>query len=296
MSRIGSRSSSPGSGCLGAMLGGGRGGRGCSPRLVIALVVVGITLVSYFSMSSKNPVTGESQRIALTVDQEIALGLQAAPEMARQFGGLHPDSRLQELVERIGQRIVSRSKASLGGYQFDFHVLADDRTVNAFALPGGQVFITIALLAKLETDAQVAGVLAHEIGHVVARHGAEHLAKAQLTQGLTGAVVIAASDPESPGGAASAAMVAQAVGALINMKYGRDDELESDRLGLQFMAEAGYDPRAMIRVMEVLQAASGSGGRPEFLSTHPDPGRRIERIGETIAEMFPQGLPDDLEA
>src|SRR5690606_26163857 len=141
---------------------------------------------------------------------------------------------------------------------------------NAFALPGGQVFITAALLSRLRSEGQVAGVLGHEIGHVVARHGAEHMAKARLTQGLTGAAVLATYDPSDPSSRGSAA-VAALIGQMVNMRFGREDELESDRLGVRFMAEAGYDPRSMVEVMKVLQEAAGGGRQPEFFSTHPNP-------------------------
>jgi predicted Zn-dependent protease len=214
--------------------------------------------------------------------------------MLAQFGGLTPDPEAQALVDRVGGGIVGGSAAASTPYRFEFHLLADPQTINAFALPGGQVFITEALASRLETEGQLAGVLAHEIGHVVARHGAEHLAKAQLTQGLAGAAVIAAADPDDPGSSQQAAMVAMAVGQLVNMKFGRDDELESDRLGVRFLAESGYDPRAMIAVMEVLAASSRGQAPPEFFSTHPNPDRRIERIRAAIARTYPEGVPDGL--
>jgi len=170
--------------------------------------------------------------------------------------------------------------------------LADAETVNAFALPGGQVFITAALFERLQTEGQLAGVLGHEIGHVVARHSAEHIAKAQLMEGLTGAAVIAAYDPENPSSAQRAQMAA-VVGQLVSMKYGRDDELESDQLGVRFMTEAGYDPNALIGVMQIL-AESGGGGQPEFFSTHPNPENRVEKIEAAIAAEYPDGVPDGL--
>ena len=264
-------------------------------RLIIALIIAGISLFSYYRLRSKNPVTGETQHVSLTVDEEIALGLHAVPEMAAQFGGLLQDQEAQLLVDDVGQRIVARSAANKSDYRFEFHVLADMKTVNAFALPGGQIFITAALLEKLKTTGQVAGVLGHEIGHVVGRHGAEHLAKAQLTQGLTGAAVIAAYDPNNPRSTQASAAIAMMIGQLINMKFGRDDELESDKLGVQYMVEAGYDPRSMIKVMEVLREASQGGAPPEFFSTHPNPDRRIERIEEAIAAVLPNGVPENLE-
>lgn len=279
-------------------LGGRRSARGrslFSPRLLIALVIAGISLFSYYAASSRNPVTDEVQHVSMSPEQEIAMGLQAAPKMADQHGGLHSNREAQELVDDIGNQLVSVSTlAGKTEYPFEFHVLADEQTINAFALPGGQVFVTAGLLGRLDSDGKIAGVLAHEIGHVIERHGAEHLAKAQLTQGLTGAAVIAAYDPDNPRSYQSAA-VAMAIGQLVNMKFGRDDELEADRWGVRLTAEAGYDPRSMIGVMEVLAEASQGQKPPEFFSTHPDPGRRIERIEQAIRESFPDGIPEDLK-
>jgi predicted Zn-dependent protease len=246
-------------------------------RWVIALLIGAFGLVSYCSTTSDNPVTGEKQRVSLTAEEEIALGRQLAPQMAAQFGGVS-SSAMRERVQQVGARIVSRSAASKTPYKYSFHLLADRKTVNAFALPGGQIFITEALLGLLETEDELAAVLGHEVGHVLARHSAEHLAKQQLTQQLIGAVIVGS-------GSYDTAQLAQLAGSLITMKHGRDDELESDALGLRLVREAGYDPRAMIRVMQVLEKASGGSRQPEFASTHPSPANRIERIREQLAKQ-----------
>jgi beta-barrel assembly-enhancing protease len=261
-------------------------GRGGLPlgRLLIAGLIVVVSLISYFSSSQDNPVTGETQHIDLTVDQEIALGLQAAPEMAAQFGGLDPDPARQNIVKALGSKIVERSAAARTPYQYDFHLLEDPETINAFALPGGQVFITDGLLNRLESEGQLAGVLGHEIGHVVARHSAEQIAKTRLTEGLTGAAVIAAYDPNNPSSARTAQMAAL-IGQLVNLKFGRNDELEADFLGVCFINEAGYDPQEMIRVMEILAASSQGNEPPEFFSTHPNPESRIQRIQQAIQNI-----------
>jgi predicted Zn-dependent protease len=153
--------------------------------------------------------------------------------MASQFGGLSSDQQKQALVDEIGNRLVSKTEAGQTPYKFDFHLLADEQTINAFALPGGQIFITEGLMKLMRTEGELAGVLGHEIGHVVARHAAEHIAKAQLTQGLTGTAVLATYDPDDPSTQRTAA-VAALIGSLINMKFSRDDELEADRLGVRF--------------------------------------------------------------
>ncbi len=272
----------------------GRSGGGFAKgRLLVGLIMAGFALFSYFRSSVYNPITGEKQHVSISEEQEIALGLQAAPEMAQQYGGLHPDEQAQAMVDRVGESLVRNSAAAQTTYPFEFHLLADPQTVNAFALPGGPVFITAALYSRLQTEAQLAGVLGHEIGHVVARHGAQRIAQQELTQGLSGAVVMATYDPNNPGSQRTA-MIAMMIGNLINMKYGREDELQSDRLGVRFMAEAGYDPRALIGVMKILEEASGGARQPEFFSTHPNPENRIARIEEAIQEEFPNGLPEGL--
>lgn len=266
-------------------------------RLMIAVILAIVAIAGYFigTREEYNPITQENQRISLTVQEEIALGLQSAPQMAAEFGGLDADENLQAQIDEIGKRLVDASEASQTEYPFDFHILADTQTVNAFALPGGQVFITRALLNLLETEGEVAGVLGHEIGHVVGRHSAEQIAKSQLIQGLAGAASVGLYDPNNPQ-SATAAQMAQLVGAMVNMKYGRDDELQSDRLGVRFMSEAGYDPRSLIRVMEVLANAGGGARQPEFMSTHPDPGNRVQEIERAIEAEFPNGVPDDLQS
>jgi predicted Zn-dependent protease len=269
----------------------GRGGI----TLIIAAAMAIFALVRYFGSSQINAVTGEKQHVSISPGQEIALGLQAAPEMAQQFGGVADnDPEGPRAVDTVGQRVVQQSDAKKSPYKFQFHLLADGKTINAFALPGGQIFITEALFRKLRTEGELAGVLGHEVGHVIARHGAEHLAKQELTQGLTGAAVLASYDPNNPGSRNSAA-IAMAIGQLVSMKFGRQDELESDKWGVRLIAQSGYDPRAMLGVMEVLKQSANRGHTPEFFSTHPNPENRMKRIDEAIKSEFPGGVPEGLK-
>ncbi|HMX42016.1 MAG TPA: M48 family metallopeptidase, partial [Saprospiraceae bacterium] len=234
----------------------------------------------YYGNSSVNDITGETQHISMSTEQEIAMGLQSAPQMIAEMGGEVRGTQHDDLVRRVGQRLVESTDASKTVYngQFEFHLLADQQTINAFALPGGQVFITAALYSRLKNEDQLAGVLGHEIGHVVARHSAQRLAQMELAQGLTGAVSMATYDPSNPNGGYLAQMVAN----MLTMKYGRDQELQSDDLGVRFMIQAGYDPEQLVEVMEILKQASGPNRVPEFQSTHPDPDNRKEKILEAI--------------
>ncbi|MGI9553434.1 MAG: M48 family metalloprotease [Thermodesulfobacteriota bacterium] len=262
-----------------------RGGKG---RLLIGLVVAAFALISYFSSKEYNPLTGEDQYISITPKQEIALGLQSTPQMIKQHGGLYPDQELQNLVDAVGNKLLQNNQIQDTPWEFEFHLLADPNTINAFALPGGQVFITAALFSKFKTEGQLAGVLGHEIGHVVARHSAQRIAKSQLTEGLTGAVVAAS-------GSAGSAQMAAMVGQLVNMKYGREDELQSDSIGVLLMSEAGYDPRSMVGVMEILAKASKGNRQPEFFSTHPNPENRVQKIKNAIDKVYPDGVPAGLK-
>ena len=262
-------------------------------RVGIGVLFALFGVITYFTNVTDNPVTGEKQRIQLSPRQEVELGVQAREKMAAQYGGLYPDSRLQAYIAQVGERVVKQSDASKAPYPFQFHLLSDPKTINAFALPGGQVFITSALLKRLNSEAQLAGVLGHEVGHVVGRHGAEHLAKQQLGSALVNAVGIAASDNADR--ARQAAIVAQAVNQMVSLRYGREDELESDRLGFRFMTQARYNPQGIVELMQILASARQGGQQPEFLSTHPDPGNRFQRLKALIAENFPNGVPANLE-
>jgi len=255
-------------------------------KLLVAVVLAGFALCKYYSNSTLNQVTGETQHISMSPEQEIALGLQSAPEMAQEMGGLSSNRQAAAIVKQVGQKVVQNSTARQTPYQYDFHLLADPRTINAFALPGGQIFITEGLLSRLSTDGQtlsedmLAGVLGHEVGHVVARHSAEKMAQMELAQGITGAVTMATYDPSNP----NTAYIAQSVANMIQLKYGREQELQSDNLGVRFMLEAGYNPEYLIQVMEVLKQAAGPDRAPEFQSTHPDPENRQAQIQRAIEE------------
>ena len=262
-------------------------------RLLVALAFAAFALFSYFGSKEFNPVTQEDQYVGITPEQEIALGLQAAPEMAAQFGGAHPDPQAQAFIDEVCGRLIQRSDAGQADWPYECTLLVDDETVNAFALPGGQVFLTVGLYNLLQSEGQLAGVLGHEIGHAVARHSAQQIARQQLTQGLTGAVIIASYDPENPNSVATGQMAA-VIGQLLGMRYSREHELQADRLGVRFLAQAGYDPRALIGVMNILAEANSGSAPPEFFSTHPNPENRISEIEEAIRQEFPGGVPEGL--
>lgn len=269
-------------------------------RLLIAVAIALFAVVSYYTKPGDlNEVTGETERVALTDESdEVQLGLQAAPEMVGMHGGPSLQLNDQRAVQSMGQELLNWLDRDLAAHNqqhpdqprrnpyrdaFRFTLLADSRTVNAFALPGGQVFITQALYDALETEGQLAGVLGHEIGHVLARHSNKQMARQGLFQGIAGAVGVLGGDFNS-------ARMGQMVGAVLSTKYGRQAELESDKWGVRLMEMAGYDPNAMVGVMQVLEQASGGAGPPEFMSTHPKPENRVEYIKQVIAEEFPNGL------
>ncbi|WP_452221709.1 M48 family metalloprotease [Lacinutrix salivirga] len=241
-------------------------------RLLIGLAIAAYFGFKYFNSQEINPYTGKKQAISMTVEQEIQMGLQSRDQMAAQHGGLYPNESYQALVDNVGNKLVNNSIARETPYKYEFHLLADPNTVNAFALPGGQIFITYALFQQLQNEDQLAGVLGHEIGHVLGKHSAERIANSELWQGLSTAGSVGADMGGLIGG----------VGQNTLLKNGRGDELESDDLGVRFMLRAGYDPEEMIEVMKILKAAAGPNRTPEFQSSHPDPDNRIEKIRESI--------------
>jgi len=259
--------------------------RGFNPRWIIALVIALVGVVGYFAKEKvTNPETGESYRRAMNVDQQKALGLQAAKEMIPKMGGAADPSRDPDgrIVSEVGTRVVSETGASKTEFagNFNFYLVEDPNTINAFALPGGQVSITRGLYNRLENEAQLAGVLGHEVGHVIAEHSAQQMAKGQLGQMIATAVGVGASGEDGRGRYAGvAAMMAN---QMLQLKYTRGDETQADEIGLKYMKEAGYDPAEMVAVMEILKSAAGGSRQPEILSSHPLPESRIEDIKRWI--------------
>mgnify|MGYP000668897774 FL=1 len=240
-------------------------------RIFIGLAIVAFAFIKRCSSKEENPYTGRVQTINMSAEQEIAIGLQSTPEIAQQYGGLYPDEKLQAYVDQVGNKLVQNSIAKDTPYKYDFHLLADDQTINAFALPGGPIFITYALFKQLN-EAQLAGVLGHEIGHVIGRHSAERIAEGEFWQTLSTGASVGGDMGGLVGG----------IGQNTLLKNGRGDELESDDLGVLLMINSGYQPDEMIHVMEILKAAAGPNRVPEFQSSHPDPENRIEKIQESI--------------
>ncbi len=263
-------------------------------RLLLAAAIILFSVISYMANTEINPISGRAQRVGgITFEQERLLGLQAAREMARQFYGLSDDTLAAQKVTFVGQTLVERLQARLAAenrhlpYQFQFHLLADDRTINAFALPGGQIFITEGLYYQLNHPGQLYGVLGHEMGHVLERHSAQQMAQGQLWAGISSAGGVITGD-------ASGHQIARMVTELVGLSYSRQQELEADRWAVELMVLAGYHPHHMIDVLDLLDRLSGSGHPPEFLSTHPRPENRKEYISKVVEGVFPSELPAGL--
>lgn len=257
-------------------------------------MIISLAAVSLLSACSRNSVTGESSLLFLSKDEELQMGAEAAPQFTQQFGGAVPNAQLQAYVTRIGQKLAAGTEEDFPSFPWEFTLLNSD-VINAFALPGGKVFITRGLASKMTNEAQLAGVLGHEIGHVTARHSNQRISQAQVTSGLIGAAKVGVG-LAGDGGAVSTigqygVPALEMGGNVILLKYGRKDESQADELGMRYMAKAGYNPAAQMQVMEILAAASGTEGRQmEWLSTHPYPETRIERIKELLPKLYPDAV------
>lgn len=264
-------------------------------KAAAAVIIIIVSVGQYLLSREYDDVTGEKHQFGYTVAQEIEIGSSAAPDFIRENGG-EVSGRAAELVRRLGSLVVKSSIANKSAYRFEFHLLKDDDTINAFALPGGHIFITRALLRKLKNEAQLAGVLGHEVGHVVHRHSSRQQAKENLGSGLVHALLaLLTGDDKKSGDLAKDA--AEMVADLVLMKYGRKDETESDMFGLTSMAQAGFDPKEMVGVMKILGEASGDQGASrisEWSSSHPLSEHRVEDIMTWLKQQYPRGVPPNL--
>jgi predicted Zn-dependent protease len=244
----------------------------------LRLLAVALLLTVLVPACSVNPATGKQQLNLIPESQEIAMGQEADVGIVAQMG-LYPDEGLQAYVQELGSRLAAKSERP--HLPWTFRVL-DDPLVNAFALPGGYVYVTRGIMAHLESEAELVGILGHEIGHVTARHGVNQLSKQQLA-GIGLAVGTIASPTFARYGD-----LAQTGMGLLFLKYSRDDEKQSDALGLRYALRTNYDPREIPGVFGLLQRvgqASGGGRAPEWMATHPDPGRRQETMNAEVAKL-----------
>jgi predicted Zn-dependent protease len=242
--------------------------------LALTAVVVGC---------ATNPVTGKRELSLMSEAQEISIGKENHPQILAEIGQ-YKDAELQRYVSDLGQRLAKTSERPTLPWTF---TVVDQPVVNAFAVPGGFIYITRGILGYLDSEAQLVGVLGHEIGHVTARHSAQQYSRTVLGQaGLLGlGIFVPAARPFGDIGA-------QALGLLF-LKYGRDDELQSDSLGAKYAATNGWDPRAVPGFLSVLaRMREGSEkGIPNWLSTHPDPGSRVQEA-QPLAEQLAAGRRD----
>jgi predicted Zn-dependent protease len=242
-------------------------------HLVIVLLVC--------AACARNPVTGKRQLALVSERQEVELGQQARKEIIAALG-LYPDPALQAYVDEVGQKLARSSERPTLPWSFE---VLDDAAINAFALPGGPVFITRGLLTHLNSEAELAAVLGHEVGHITARHAVNLISKQQLAQvGLgVGTLLL----PERLRGLGQ---VAGAGAGLLFLRYGRDAERQSDALAWDYALRHGYDVREMRDVFTTLARASeesGAGRVPQWLATHPEPAARVQAIEQRLREEPP---------
>jgi predicted Zn-dependent protease len=252
-------------------------------RNLIPYILASLILILLVTGCSTNPATGEKQLNMLSPDRERALGAEASPKFVKQYGGDIPSPSIQAYVSDLGQRLAAVSERP--DLQWEFHAV-DSAVINAFALPGGKVFITRGLMEKLSSEAQLAGVLGHEVGHVTAEHIGQQMTRAMIITGI--GVGIGVAGQQSDEDWMTVLGVGTSVGGgLYMLSYGRNQETQSDELGVRYMTRIGYNPIAQVQVMKVLKQASGGGAGMEFLSTHPFPDTRIKFLKSHIREKYP---------
>jgi predicted Zn-dependent protease len=241
----------------------------------IAFLGLGAGLAAGPMGCARNPVTGKSELALVSESQEIQMGQQGAKDVEQSIG-IYKDAAVNAYVEQIGKRMAAESERP--NLPWEFHVV-DDASVNAFAIPGGFIYVTRGLMGSINTEAELATVIGHEIAHVTNRHSVQQISKSQLATLGLGIGSIVSSDIAKYGQLASAGL------SLLFLKYGRDAENQADQGGFRYALGQNYDVREMPKVFETLARLSegGSGGKlPEWLSTHPEPGNRIEHIEKML--------------
>jgi predicted Zn-dependent protease len=259
----------------------------------VLLVVAGLGM-AVVSGCETNPYTGRSQLLMTSVDQEMQMGAQAYRQV-KNDPKMHQsqDPREVEPVRRVAARIIEAAKRSKYAematqFQWEVTVIKDDKTMNAFALPGGKIAVYTGIFPVAKTEAGLAAVLGHEVTHALARHGAERMSQGQLTNAALQVLGTAAGAAGGNAMLGQATMAALGAGAQVGvlLPFSRKHESEADYIGILLAADAGYDPRESIHLWERMEQMSGGKGPAEFLSTHPGHETRIEQLKKWMPEAM----------
>jgi metalloendopeptidase OMA1, mitochondrial len=230
------------------------------------------------------PITGRSQLQLLGERQEMQMGLSAYQDTLKNEK-LSGDPRLNEQVTRVGRRIAEATGKR--DYQWEFKVVDNDKTINAFCLPGGKVAVYTGILPVARDDAGLATVMGHEVAHAIARHGGERVSQQMAVEGLVAVTAIALAEQDAKKANLYAGLLGVGATVGVLLPYSRLQESEADRLGLIFMAKAGYDPRSAVDFWRrMAESAKGKGKPPEFLSTHPTDETRIRQLEAWLPEAL----------
>lgn len=262
----------------------------------IRQVAIGVLLGTLLGIGGceTNPYTGRHQLLMSTVGEEMQMGAQAYNQV-KSDPKMHQsqDPREIEPVKRVAARIIEAAKRSKYGdmaqqFQWEVTVIKDDKTLNAFALPGGKIAVYTGIFSVAKTEAGLAAVMGHEVVHALARHGAERMSQGQLTNVAIQVAGAAAGASDSGGLMSQAAMAALGVGAQVGvlLPFSRKHESEADYIGILLAADAGYDPRESVHLWKRMAQHAGGGGPAEFLSTHPGHETRIEQLQQWMPEAL----------
>jgi len=261
-------------------------------RVVLSVLIGGLPLA--LSGCETNPYTGRSQLLMTSVSQEMQLGAQAYQQVkndpkVRQS----QDPREIEPVKRVAARLIEAAKRSKYAemakqFQWEVTVIKDDKTMNAFALPGGKIAVYTGIFPVAKTEAGLAAVLGHEVTHALARHGAERMSQGELTNAALQVIGAAAGSSGMNPMLSQGAMAALGAGAQVGvlLPFSRAHESEADYIGILLAADAGYDPRESVHLWERMEQLSGGGGPSEFLSTHPGHETRIAQLKKWMPEAM----------
>lgn len=244
------------------------------------LITAGIAAALLLAACETVPITGRSQIQLISEQDETAMGLQAFEDVLKKEK-VSTDPQLNALVQRVGMRIAAATGRA--DYRWEFRVIDNDKQANAFCLPGGKVAVYTGILPITRDEAGLAAVIGHEVAHAIARHGGERVSQQMVAEGLSAALVIGTQDEGRANLYAGLLGVGATLGVLL--PYSRLQESEADRLGLIYMAKAGYEPGAARDVwIRMRDASKGKSRPPEFLSTHPATDTRIRQIEEWLPE------------